>query len=175
MPTKSSLEEQEMDSIPLPPHLAALPYRPCVGLALINQQGHLFAGQRIDNKAEAWQMPQGGIDPGETPLTAALRELGEETGISPDKVVVLRQTGPIPYDLPAELIPRIWGGRYRGQSQIWFALRFLGEDADINIQTAHPEFREWAWMDRATLIKSIVSFKRHSYDQVLTAFADLLT
>ena len=110
--------------------ILALPYRPCVGLVLVNRDGRVFAGQRIDNPEPAWQMPQGGIDEGEAPLEAALRELGEETGIPADAVEVVAETPDwIPYDLPAELVPRLWKGRFRGQRQRWFLMRFLGEDA----------------------------------------------
>lgn len=155
---------------------AALPYRPCVGLLLLNRAGRIFAGQRTDSAQDAWQMPQGGIDDGETPREAALRELGEETGIAPHLVEVLRESAQwLPYDLPRHLVARLWHGRYRGQRQRWFALRFLGTDADINIATPHPEFRRWAWMAPDELVARIVPFKRDTYAQVFTEFQDLLT
>ena len=153
----------------------SLPYRPCVGLMLLNSAGAIFAGQRIDNIAEAWQMPQGGIDPGETPEAAALRELVEEIGVSAHQVEILRESADwLPYDLPEELIPKLWGGRYRGQTQKWFALRLLAGNEAINIQTEEPEFRAWRWMGREELLASIVPFKRITYQKVLADFSDLI-
>jgi putative (di)nucleoside polyphosphate hydrolase len=155
--------------------IAALPYRPCVGLMLIGPDGRVFAGQRIDNPGDAWQMPQGGIDKGETPRQAALRELGEETGLAPAHVEILRESEAwLPYDLPRDLVPVIWGGRFRGQRQKWFALRFLGRDADIGIDRGHAEFSRWAWMPHRELIERIVPFKRDTYAAVFAEFADLL-
>ncbi|HET7410199.1 MAG TPA: RNA pyrophosphohydrolase [Paracoccaceae bacterium] len=155
--------------------IEALPYRPCVGLVLLNRDGLVFAGQRIDNPADAWQMPQGGIDPGETPREAALRELGEETGIGPAHVELLRESRVwIPYDLPRSLVPRLWGGRFRGQTQLWFAMRFLGPEDAIDIRTEVPEFRHWAWMRHDELIDRIVPFKRDTYARVYDEFGDLL-
>ena len=155
--------------------IEALPYRPCVGLMLLNREGQIFAGQRRDNSRDAWQMPQGGIDDGETPREAALRELGEETGIAPDAVEVLRESEAwLPYDLPRTLIPKLWDGRFRGQTQRWFALRYLGPDSGINIQTEEPEFRNWAWMAHGELVRKIVPFKRDTYDSVFGEFQDLI-
>ncbi len=152
-----------------------LPYRPCVGVVLISGPGRVFAAQRIDTPGEAWQMPQGGIDEGETPAVAALRELEEETGAPARLVEMLRESADwIPYDLPAELVGTLWKGRYRGQTQKWFAARFLGEDADIDIATAHPEFSRWAWMAPQELIERIVPFKRATYERVFAEFEDLL-
>jgi len=151
-----------------------LPYRPCVGLCLIGPQGRVFAGQRIDNPGDAWQMPQGGVDKGETPLQAALRELEEETGVPAALVEVLRESPDwIPYDLPPELAARLWKGRYRGQTQKWFALRFLGRDSDVDIARKHAEFSRWAWMPHGELIARIVPFKRPTYARVFAGFADL--
>ncbi len=158
------------------PDRDALPYRPCVGVMLLNASGQIFAGKRIDTIAEAWQMPQGGIDPGETPSVAALRELGEETGVAPKHVTVLRESETwIPYDLPDELLGKIWNGKYRGQEQRWFAMRLEAGDDAINIATEHAEFREWAWMKPDVLIESIVPFKRKTYEQVFAEFRDLIS
>jgi len=155
--------------------IARLPYRPCVGLMLLNREGLIFAGQRIDNPGDAWQMPQGGIDSGETPCDAALRELSEETGIAPDAVEVLRESADWrPYELPRTLVPRLWGGRYRGQTQRWFAMRYHGPDEAIVIETDEPEFSRWAWMARGDLIERIVPFKRDTYIRVFDEFADLI-
>ncbi|MEM7236608.1 MAG: RNA pyrophosphohydrolase [Pseudomonadota bacterium] len=155
--------------------IAELPYRPCVGLVVLNRDGHIFAGQRIDSDMDAWQMPQGGIDQGETPRDAALRELNEETGIAPDRVEILREsTEWHRYELPRHLVSRLWKGRYRGQQQRWFILRFTGQDAEIRIDLHEPEFRRWAWMDEAELIRKIVPFKRDTYSRVFAEFQDLL-
>ncbi len=152
-----------------------LPYRPCVGLMLLNADGLIFAGRRIDTTAEAWQMPQGGIDEGETPSQAALRELSEETGLASQDVEIVRETADwLPYDLPDELLGKIWGGRYRGQMQKWFAMTLLGDDAKIDIATEEPEFQEWRWLGPEELIDKIVPFKRAVYRRVLDDFADLL-
>lgn len=149
-----------------------LPYRPCAGAMMLNRAGLAFVGQRIDTTMEAWQMPQGGIDPGEDALTAAIRELGEETGIVPDKVSLIAEApDDIDYDLPEELVGRLWGGRYRGQRQRWFLFRFLGEDADVNIETAHPEFRAWRWIEPHLLPQVIVAFKKPLYERLIDLFA----
>lgn len=152
--------------------IAALPYRPCVGVMLMNANGRVFVGQRRDSSADAWQMPQGGIDPGEAPETAALRELWEETGVTGDKVYeVARTLDPVRYDLPHDLVPKLWKGRYRGQEQVWFLFRFTGSDADVNIDTEHPEFSAWRWLEPAELPERIVPFKRAVYETVLDRFA----
>ncbi|MBC7133135.1 MAG: RNA pyrophosphohydrolase [Roseovarius sp.] len=158
-----------------PEEIARLPYRRCVGVMLANPEGHVFVGQRIDTEMPAWQMPQGGIDKGESVTEAALRELHEETGVTADKVRIEAETPDwLPYDLPHEIVPRIWKGRYRGQEQKWVLMRFLGEDADIDIATAHPEFSQWRWLPPDELLAHIVPFKREVYARVLDAFRDRL-
>ena len=154
----------------------SLPYRPCAGVVLINRDGLVFGGQRIDNPGTAWQMPQGGLDYGELPEEAALRELTEETGVSRNKVEVLAQTRDwISYELPEELLGKLWKGKYRGQEQMWFAMRFLGEDTDINIATETAEFSTWQWMTPSALIDAIVPFKRHVYEAVFSDLGDWIT
>ena len=154
---------------------ATLPYRPCAGVMLINRDGRVFVGQRIDTTLEAWQMPQGGIDPGEDARTAAIRELGEEIGVGPELVTLVAEAPEeLVYDLPPELIGKVWKGKYRGQRQRWFLLRFEGEDHDIRIDTAHPEFRAWRWVEPEELPRVIVPFKRRLYEDVLAAFAGYL-
>jgi len=149
-----------------------LPYRPCAGIMLVNRDGKVFVGQRIDSTLEAWQMPQGGIDDGEDALAAAIRELGEETGVAPGKVELIAQTpDELFYDLPPEMIGKVWKGKYRGQRQRWFLFRFTGEDRDIDIATPQPEFRAWRWSDPADLPAMIVPFKRDLYAQVVAVFS----
>ena len=122
-----------------------LPYRPCAGVMLVNASGEVFVGQRKDSDVPAWQMPQGGIDAGETPRDAALRELEEETGVSAELVSVEAETRDwVRYDLPEHLLGKVWKGRYRGQEMKWFLMRFHGSDADVNIATKHQEFSEMA-------------------------------
>ena len=154
-----------------PDAAARLPYRPCVGVTLINPAGLVFAGQRLDSAVPAWQMPQGGIDRGESPEAAALRELEEEIGVAPARVEVLDVTPDwLRYDLPPELMGKVWGGRFRGQEQRWFLMRFLGEDGEIVLETEHPEFSSWRWIDAEALLAGIVPFKRDIYAQVLARF-----
>jgi putative (di)nucleoside polyphosphate hydrolase len=138
---------------------------------LINAQGLIFAGQRLDNRGDAWQMPQGGIDDGEKPREAALRELWEETGVTADLVDFIGKThGWVTYDLPAELLGKVWGGKYRGQKQKWFLYRYLGADSQVNIATAHPEFGAWRWIAADEMVGSIVPFKRAVYEEVVRSF-----
>jgi putative (di)nucleoside polyphosphate hydrolase len=148
-------------------------YRRGVGIMLLNPAGLVFVAKRIDMPSDAWQMPQGGIDPGEDPATAAHRELKEETGT--DRAEILAESRDwFRYDLPDDLRPLLWGGKYRGQSQKWFAMRFTGTDRDIDIATEHPEFSDWKWTAPATLPDLIVPFKRQLYRELLTEFRDVL-
>lgn len=156
---------------------AALGYRPCVGVMLVNAEGKAFVGRRIDNKeGDWWQMPQGGVDPGEDLESAALRELAEETGVERDQVSIIgRLDEPMRYDLPENLIGTLWGGRYRGQEQVWFLARFSGSDADVNLD-AHdpPEFCEYRWVDPEELPELIVPFKKRVYRAVVERFRELV-
>jgi len=150
---------------------ASLPYRPCVGVMLIDARGLIFAGQRRDSDSAAWQMPQGGIDQGEKPRAAALRELWEETGVTADLVEFVGKTHHwITYDLPPDLLGKAWGGKYRGQKQKWFLFRYLGRDDQIDIATEHPEFSHWKWLTADEMVAAIVPFKRAVYDAVVRAF-----
>lgn len=150
-----------------------LPYRPCAGIMLINDRNEVFVGKRIDMPSEHWQMPQGGIDEGEDARTAAKRELLEEIGT--DKADLLAQTdGWLTYDLPEELLGKVWKGRYRGQKQKWFLFRFTGADSDINIETEHPEFCDWKWTRAETLTKEIVPFKKEIYKKIVEEFSPFL-
>ena len=149
-----------------------LPYRPCVGVMLINREGLVFVGRRIEQTVEGWQMPQGGIDSGESPRDAALRELEEEIGTN--KAVILREHPEwLTYDLPQHLLGVALHGRYRGQRQKWMAMRFTGEDKDINVATAEPEFATWKWLAIEALPRLIVPFKRDTYAKVIADFRDL--
>ncbi len=148
-------------------------YRPNVGVILVNREGRVFVAARIDNPADAWQMPQGGIDKGEDPAVAALRELEEEIGTGKAEIVA-ESDGWYQYDLPPELIGKMWGGKYRGQKQKWYVLRFLGTDADINLDTRHPEFRAWKWVSFEQVPDLIVPFKRDLYQELVEAFGDVV-
>jgi putative (di)nucleoside polyphosphate hydrolase len=148
-----------------------LPYRPCVGVMLIDQRGLIFAGQRIDSASPAWQMPQGGIDDGEKPREAAIRELAEETGVSEDLVRYVAKTKDwVTYDLPPDLLGKVWGGKFRGQRQKWFLYQYLGRDDQVSIDRAHPEFSTWRWISADEMIASIVPFKRAVYETVVDTF-----
>jgi putative (di)nucleoside polyphosphate hydrolase len=138
---------------------------------LLNSEGKVFVAQRLDSTLEAWQMPQGGLDEGEDAEAGALRELEEETGIGPMLVeVVARCPTELLYDLPADLVGKLWKGRWRGQRQTWFLLRFNGRDEDIDLKTEHPEFRAWKWAEPSELPEMIVPFKRQLYEDVIAAF-----
>ena len=159
-------------SLPTAPY-EQRPYRPCVGIFLLNNDDLVFAGRRIDSRAEAWQMPQGGIDAGESPLQACMREMREEIGTNTAELVSQHDDW-LYYDIPLPLADRLWQGRYKGQKQKWMALRFTGDDADINIATEEPEFCEWKWLSPHDLVDLAVPFKRDVYQNVLAAFAPYL-
>jgi putative (di)nucleoside polyphosphate hydrolase len=149
-----------------------LPYRRGVGIVLVNDRGKVFVGERADARG-AWQMPQGGIDKGETPRRAAFREMLEETGTDKAEIVAVTKRW-LRYELPKALLGTAWRGKYRGQEQKWFLMRFTGTDRDIDIATEHPEFVAWKWLTFTRLPKVIVPFKRELYEQVVTEFAPLM-
>ena len=162
--------------------MSELGYRPCVGVMMVNPSGKVFVAERLDNRVSNdhtdgfWQMPQGGVDKGEDLEVAALRELAEETGVSGDSVILLkRMVEPIRYDLPEELIGKLWKGKFRGQEQVWFLARFKGDDAEIDLE-AHdpPEFARWKWIHPEELPGVIVPFKKHVYRSVLDEFRELV-
>jgi len=139
---------------------------------LLNPQGLVFVGERLNMAENAWQMPQGGIDPGESPRDAAMRELEEEIGTDKAEIIAERDDW-LDYDLPKHLMGKVWKGRYRGQTQKWFALDFKGEDEDINVDTAHPEFGAWKWIPMTELVDDIVPFKAEIYSKVVAGFRHL--
>ncbi|RIV89521.1 RNA pyrophosphohydrolase [Aurantiacibacter xanthus] len=150
-------------------------YRPCVGTMLINAEGRVFVGKRIDTKeGDWWQMPQGGVDEGEDLDRAMLRELHEETGLTADKVaIVARMEEELFYDLPAELKGKLWKGRYVGQRQRWYCVRLTGSEADIDLEAhSHPEFSDWKWIEAEQLPAMIIPFKKPIYEKVVAAFSD---
>lgn len=149
-----------------------LPYRPCAGIMLLNNQNQVFVAKRIDTAVEAWQMPQGGIDQGEGPKEAAIRELEEETGIR-DTQVIAEYEGWLTYDLPDELYGKVWKGKFGGQTMKWYVMRFNGNENDINIETAHPEFSEWKWTEISNLPDMIVPFKKDIYQKLADKFSYL--
>ncbi len=150
-------------------------YRRGVGVMLINKHNHVWVGRRIDNRDEAWQMPQGGLDKGESPWEGALRELEEETGIKPRLVEKLADhPQQLRYDIPDEIAARLWSGKWKGQLQDWFLARFLGSDKDIDIRTKHPEFSHWKWVEPHLLPEIIVPFKRDMYRAIVDGFSEWL-
>ena len=148
-----------------------LPYRPCVGITLFNAQGKVFVGERIDNPG-SWQMPQGGIDDGESVEQAFFREMLEEIGTDSAEIIKIHDK-PLRYALPPRLINKLWDGRYGGQEQTWVAARFTGNDDDINIQAHNPpEFQAWQWINLHDVLDVIVPFKRDTYNEVIRAFGE---
>jgi putative (di)nucleoside polyphosphate hydrolase len=150
-----------------------LPYRLGVGMMIVNQCNQIFVGKRIDTKIEAWQMPQGGIDLGETPSRAVLREMEEEIGSSSGSIVAESKNW-YSYDLPKFLIPKLWNGSYKGQKQKWFLIEFTGSDSDINLHTEHPEFEDWRWVEIDALDDIIIPFKKRLYQAVMLEFKPFL-
>ena len=142
-----------------------LPYRSGVGIVVLNKNNKVFVARRIDNPKNFWQMPQGGVDKNEDFLTAAFRELDEETSIKSVKLIK-ELDGFITYNLPDHLLGIIWKGKYKGQTQKWFVMRFIGEDSEININTKHPEFLEWKWVELSEITKLVVNFKLDLYQEV---------
>ncbi len=178
--TARRLREQYPESTdPVPVTLERVPpldaqLRPGVGVMLVNARGRVFVGKRIDMIEEAWQMPQGGIDGDETPIAAAMRELPEELGTT-NVELVAESSRWLHYEFPSALQGRAWGGRWRGQSQKWFLMRFLGDDREINVATAHPEFSDWRWVPPEGLVDLIVPFKRQVYRDIVEEFAHVLS
>ncbi len=159
-----------MNSVPI--KRDGLLYRPCVGIALFNNDGKVFVGERIDTPG-AWQMPQGGVDPGESVEQTALRELKEEVGTDQAKIITISERK-VRYELPDTMIRKLWNGKYRGQEQTWIAARFTGEDSDIDINSFDPpEFTDWKWVDLDETLNLIVPFKRDIYIEVIDMFKDI--
>jgi putative (di)nucleoside polyphosphate hydrolase len=150
-----------------------LPYRKGVGMMIINQESKVFVGKRIDTKTRGWQMPQGGMNTGETPSRAVFREMKEELGTNKGEIIAESKYW-YSYDLPEFLVPKLWDGAYKGQKQKWFLIRYTGSDEDINIKTATPEFYEWSWVDIEDLPVMIVHFKKKLYNAVLKEFEPLV-
>lgn len=149
-----------------------LPYRRCAGIMMLNKQGQVFVAKRIDTDIEAWQMPQGGIDEGEEPQQAAIRELEEETGVR-DVTVMAEYENWLAYDLPDELYGKVWKGKYGGQTMKWYVMRFNGDDDDIDIETEHAEFSTWKWTNMHELEDIIVPFKKEIYRKLAAQFSYL--
>ena len=150
-----------------------LPLRTGVGVIVLNEQNKVFVARRIDNSKKFWQMPQGGVDPQEDFLTAAYRELKEETSITSVKLIK-ELDGTTTYELPDNLLGIIWKGKYRGQKQKWFLMRFTGDEKEINIKTRHPEFLDWKWIDLDQITEVVVNFKLHVYKELKKKVKKLL-
>ena len=150
-----------------------LPLRSGVGIVVLNKNNQVFVARRIDNSKNFWQMPQGGVDKNEDYLAAAYRELKEETSIK-NVDLVGELDGLISYELPKHLLGVIWKGKYRGQEQKWFVVRFLGNDSEININTDHPEFCEWKWVELENITDLVVDFKLHVYEDVKKKVREIL-
>lgn len=156
-----------------PTKLSELPFRPGVGMMIVDKDNRVFVGKRVDSKTHGWQMPQGGIDMGETPSSAALREMEEEIGCR-DGYIIAESKNWYSYRVPDFLIPRLWDGKYCGQKQKWFLIRFTGADEDINIKTKNPEFDNWKWVNFDQLLADIIPFKLKLYKQVVKEFKQTL-
>ena len=152
----------------------SLPLRSGVGIVVLNKDNKIFVAQRIDNQKNFWQMPQGGVDEGENYLTAAYRELEEETSIK-NVDLIKELDGLISYELPKNLLGVLWKGKYRGQEQKWFVMRFLGQDSEINIKTKNPEFCKWKWIDLEKITDLVVDFKLHVYEDVKKKVKEILS
>ena len=150
-----------------------LPFRQGVGMMIVDKQNRVFVGRRVDSRGNSWQMPQGGIDLGETPSAAALREMEEEIGSGSGEIIAESKNW-YSYRIPEVLIPKLWDGQYCGQRQKWFLIRFTGEDSDINIDTEHPEFGQWKWVSLKELLKNIIPFKFKLYKQIIKEFKDFI-
>jgi len=158
---------------PVKTNMSDLPFRQGVGMMILDKNNRVFVGKRLDSKSNGWQMPQGGIDLGETPSSAALREMEEEVGSGKGEIIAESKKW-YSYRVPDFLIPRLWGGKYCGQRQKWFLIRFQGDDSDININTEYPEFDQWKWVEFDQLLADIIPFKLKLYEQVVDEFASLL-
>lgn len=150
-----------------------LPFRQGVGMMIINKSNRIFVGKRIDSKTNGWQMPQGGINLGETPSAAALREMLEEIGSNKGTIIAESKKW-YSYRLPPFLIHKLWEGKYCGQRQKWFLIRFNGKDSDINVKTKYPEFDNWQWVAVHKLLENIIPFKYKLYSQIIAEFQEFI-
>ena len=153
--------------------LENLPFRSGVGMMIINRENKIFIGKRVDRKSRGWQMPQGGIDLGETPSSAAMREMHEEVGTKNGRIIAESKKW-YAYRVPVKSIPKLWEGKYCGQKQKWFLIEFLGQDSEINLETEIPEFQEWKWVRMDQLLKNIIPFKLNLYKKVVSEFSEIL-